>query len=106
MSFDVAVFLSALGLLAGGDPITGKYSIGGKDSRVPNTLGPSYGIDRHGLFELDASISRGDAYFGDNHSLNMTRWNKLVNDANTYGNGLFNIEAMKRNAADAVDGTL
>jgi hypothetical protein len=103
MSFDIAVFLSALGLLAGGDPVTGKYTIGGQDSRVPNTLGPSLGIDRHGLFELDASISRGDTYFGDNHSLNLTRWNKLVSDANNYGNGLFNIEAMKRNAADAVE---
>lgn len=103
MSFDIAVFLSALGLLAGGDIPTGKYSIGGADSRVPNTLGPVYGIDRHGLFEIDASISRGDRYYGDNHSFNITRWNKLVSDANTYGDGLFNIEAMKHNAADAVD---
>lgn len=104
MSYDVAVFLSALGLLAGGDIPTGKYSIGGADSRVPDTLGsPVYGIDRHGLFEIDASISRGDRYFGDNHSFNITRWNKLVSDANTYGDGYFNIEAMKHNAADAVD---
>lgn len=103
MSFDIAVFLSALGLLAGGDIPTGKYSIGGRDSRVPETLGPVYGIDRHGLFEIDASISRGDRYFGDNHSFNVTRWNKLVSDANNHGDGLFNIEAVKHNAADAVD---
>lgn len=103
MSFDVAVFLSALGLLAGGDIPTGKYSIGGADSRVPSTLGPVYGIDRHGLFEIDASVSRGDRYFGDNHSFNITRWNKLVSDANTYGNGLFNIDAVAHNAADAVE---
>lgn len=104
MSFDIAVFLSALGLLAGGDIPTGKYTIGGRDSRVPETLGvPVYGIDRHGLFEIDASISRGDRYFGDNHSFNISRWNKLVSDANTYGDGLFNIEAMKHNAADQVD---
>lgn len=103
MSFDIAIFLSAFGLLAGGDLVTGKYTIGGQDDRVPNTLGPAYGIDRHGVFELDSSISRGDRFFGDSHSLNMTRWNKLVSDANTYGDGLFNIEAMKHNAADAVD---
>jgi len=103
MSFDLAVFLSALGLLAGGDIPTGAYSIGGADSRVPNTIGPAYGIDRHGLFEIDASISRNDRYYGDNHSFNITRWNKLVSDANTYGDGLFNIEAMANNAADAVD---
>lgn len=104
MSFDIAVFLSALGLLAGGDIPTGKYSIGGQDSRVPQTLGqPVLGIDRHGLFEIDASISRGDRYYGDNHSFNITRWNKLVSDANNYGDGLFNIEAVAHNAADAVD---
>lgn len=104
MSFDIAVFLSALGLLAGGDIPTGKYTIGGRDSRVPETLGaPVYGLDRHGLFELDASVSRGDRYFGDNHSFNITRWNKLVDDANTYGGGLFNTDAVKKNAADAVD---
>nr|ANZ54413.1 heme-thiolate peroxidase HTP8 [Leptoxyphium fumago] len=104
MSFDIAVFLSALGLLAGGDIPTGKYTIGGRDSRVPETLGvPLYGLDRHGLFEIDASISRGDRYFGDNHSFNITRWNKLVSDANTYGNGLFNTDAVKHNAADQVD---
>ncbi|UZJ55619.1 hypothetical protein CBS101457_004939 [Exobasidium rhododendri] len=103
MSFDVAVFLSALGLLAGGDIVTGAYSIGGQDSRVPNTVGTAYGIDRHGLFEIDASISRGDRYFGDSHSFNISRWNKLVSDANTYGDGLFDITAVSHNAADAVD---
>lgn len=59
MSFDIAVFLSALGLLAGGDIPTGIFSIGGQSDLVPETLGePVYGIDRHGLFEIDASISR------------------------------------------------
>lgn len=103
MSYDVAIFLSVLGLLSGGDIPTGKYSIGGQDSRVPATLAPVYGIDRHGLFEVDASISRGDRYYGDNHSFNITRWNKLVSDANTYGDGLFNIDAVRENAADAVE---
>lgn len=102
IGFDLAIALSVLGLLAGGDIPTGKYSIGGADSRVPNTIGPAYGIDRHGLFEIDASISRSDRYFGDNHSFNITRWNKLVSDANTYGDGLFTIDALKRNAHDAV----
>ena len=37
--YDTCVFLSALGLVAGGDLPTGKYSIGGADSRVPNTIG-------------------------------------------------------------------
>lgn len=104
MAYDTAIFLSALGLLAGGDIPTGIYSIGGKSPLVPQTLGePVFGIDRHGLFEIDASVSREDRYYGDNHSFNITRWNKLVSDANTYGDGLFNFNAMKRNAADAVE---
>lgn len=104
MAFDIAVFLSALGLLAGGDIPTGKYSIGGASDLVPASLGePVYGIDRHGLFEIDASISRGDRYFGDNHSFNITRWNTLVSQANENGDGLFNIDAMKVNAAYQVE---
>lgn len=62
--YDTCVFLSAVGLLAGGDIVSGAYSIGGADARVPNTLGPSLGISKHGFFEVDNSISREDAYFG------------------------------------------
>jgi len=34
-SYGASVGLSALGLLAGGDLISGKYSISGADDRVP-----------------------------------------------------------------------
>lgn len=97
MAFDIAVVLSAFGLLAGGDPVTGKYSIGGQDDRVPNTLGPALGLDRHGLFELDGSISRSDKGFGDNHSFNTTKWDALIEDANTAGGGYFNADAFTQN---------
>lgn len=40
-SYDMATILSAIGLISGGDLISGKYSVGGADSRVPDTLGPS-----------------------------------------------------------------
>lgn len=80
--YDTCVFLSALGLIAGGDLPTGKYSIGGTDSRVPNTLGPALGISHHGPFEIDQSISRSDTYFGNNADFNLTRWNRLVDIAN------------------------
>ena len=85
--YDLCTVLSALGLIAGGrckssylsghsrkrskyllpragDLVSGKYSIGGADSRVPNTLGPALGISKHGTFEIDQSISRVDQYFG------------------------------------------
>lgn len=49
-TFGLGVFLSALGLIAGGDLVSGIYSIGGADSRVPNALGPALGLDKHGVF--------------------------------------------------------
>lgn len=63
--YDTCTFLSALGLLAGGDLPSGKCSIGEPDARVPNTLGLSLGISKYGFFEVDNSISREDAYFGE-----------------------------------------
>lgn len=44
-----------------------------------------------------------DRYFGDNHSFNITRWNTLVTQANDYGDGLFNFDAVAKNAAEAVE---
>ena len=58
--FNLSVFLSALGLIAGGDLASGIYSIGGADSRNPTTLGPALGLDKHGTFEIDSSITRQD----------------------------------------------
>lgn len=86
--YDTCVFLSALGLLSGGDLPSGKYSIGGADPRVPDTLGPSLGISRHGFFEVDNSISRVDSYFGNQADFNLDRFNRLVNITQKY-NGQF-----------------
>jgi len=86
--YDTCTFLSGLGLLTGGDLPSGKYSIGGADSRVPNTLGPSLGISRHGFFEVDNSISREDAYFGNQADFRLDRFNRLVGIADKY-NGEF-----------------
>lgn len=86
--YDTCVFLSALGLLAGGDIATGKYSIGGMDSRVPNTLGPALGISHHGPFEIDQSISRQDTFFGNNANFQLGRFNNIRKIANKNG-GMF-----------------
>ncbi|KAI1328377.1 hypothetical protein F5Y16DRAFT_398547 [Xylariaceae sp. FL0255] len=89
--FSLSVFLSAVGLLAGGDLVTGKYSIGGADSRVPNTLGPALGLDKHGVFEIDGSITREDVYFGNNANFLLQRWDEYVAISDKYG-GLFGPE--------------
>ena len=94
--FSLSVFLSALGLMAGGDLVSGIYSIGGADSRVPNTLGPALGLDKHGGFEIDGSITRQDVYFGNNANFLLQRWNEYVSESKAQG-GEFNL------AANAVD---
>ncbi|KAL9114864.1 MAG: hypothetical protein Q9227_001107 [Pyrenula ochraceoflavens] len=33
-------------------------------------------LNRHNFIEIDGSLSRGDAYFGDNHSFNQTIFNQ------------------------------
>ncbi|KAL1847336.1 hypothetical protein Plec18170_008688 [Paecilomyces lecythidis] len=83
--FDLSVFLSALALLAGGDLLTGIYSIGGEDARVPNTLGPAPGMSSHGVFEIDGSITREDTYFGNNANFILQRWDEYVEIANRHG---------------------
>ena len=94
--FGLSVFLSALGLIAGGDLVTGKYTIGGADPRVPNTIGPAGGLSKHGVFEIDGSITREDVNFGNNANFLLQRWNEYVNEAKAQG-GLFNLQT---NAVD------
>ena len=74
--------------MAGGDLITGKYSIGGADARVPNTIGPALGLDKHGVFEIDGSITREDVHFGNNANFLLQRWDEYVSISDKYG-GLF-----------------
>ena len=90
--YDTCAFLSGLGLLSGGDLVTGIYSIGGEDKRVPNTLGVAPGISFHGPFEIDQSISRIDSYFGNQANFHLPRFNQLVADANANG-GEFGFDA-------------
>ncbi|CAF9916746.1 hypothetical protein IMSHALPRED_003283 [Imshaugia aleurites] len=87
--YSLSVFLSALGLLAGGDLVSGLYTIGGADARVPNTIGPAGGLDKHGVFEIDGSITRQDVYFGNNANFLLQRWQEYVNETSQTG-GLFN----------------
>lgn len=94
--YSLSVFLSALGLMAGGDLVSGKYTIGGADARVPNTIGPAGGLDKHGVFEIDGSITREDVHFGNNANFLLQRWQEYVNETSQTG-GLFN---QKLNAID------
>ncbi|KXN91485.1 Aromatic peroxygenase [Leucoagaricus sp. SymC.cos] len=93
MEYTTAMIIAYGGLLVDGNVVTNLLSIGGKTSKTgadppaPATVG---GLDTHGPFEGDASITRGDAYFGDNHSFNETLFGELVDESNKYGAGKYN----------------
>lgn len=97
--YDTCIFLSAVGLLSGGDLPSGMYSIGGADARVPNTLGPSLGISHHGFFEIDNSISREDAFFGNQANFNLTRFEAVVETTKAFG-GEFGNSAFAQERVD------
>ncbi|TFK26066.1 Cloroperoxidase [Coprinopsis marcescibilis] len=80
-------------LILEGNVVTDLLSIGGKTSRTgPDAPPPASigGISHHGTFEGDASITRGDAFFGDNHSFNQVLFDQFVDFSNRFGNGFYN----------------
>jgi len=42
------------------------------------------GFNYHGAIESDASLTRGDYFWGDDHTINMTKWGELVALADGY----------------------
>ena len=75
MENGIARFVTYAAHLVDGNLVTDLVSIGGKtgntgkDTPSPAIIG---GMNNHGTFEGDASLTRGDAFFGDNHNLNQT----------------------------------
>ncbi|KAK4701103.1 unspecific peroxygenase, partial [Phenoliferia sp. Uapishka_3] len=96
-AFDICTGLAALGLLAGGDIVSGKMTIAGPDSRVPNTLGQNQGIAVHGPFEIDGSITRADTYFGNNIAYQPDRFDAWYALANETSDGMFDTDTMSAN---------
>lgn len=90
MGNNLAKFLTYTAMLVDGNPISNRcvrsplvtvqlkcisMSIGAASPQGTGTLPePAVvgGLDTHGLFEGDASMTRNDAFFGDNHSFNET----------------------------------
>jgi len=96
MGNDLAVFVTYAALLVDGNPITNLLSIGGKtpltgiDPPKPAIVG---GLDTHAVFEGDTSMTRGDAFFGDNHSFNETLFDQFISFSNKFGDGEYNLTA-------------
>ncbi|KAF8504016.1 Chloroperoxidase [Gautieria morchelliformis] len=94
MGNDIAVFVTYAAFLVDGNLITNRMSIGGKtpltgpDPPPPAIVG---GLDTHAVFEGDASMTRGDAFFGDNHSFNETQFDEFSSFSQRFGAGKYNL---------------
>ncbi|RXW15744.1 heme-thiolate peroxidase [Candolleomyces aberdarensis] len=89
-----AIFVTYLAHLMNGNLVTDLLSIGGKTRKTgPDPPPPAHagGFNVHGTFEGDAGMTRGDAFFGDNHSFNQTLFDKFVDFSNRYGDGYYNL---------------
>lgn len=94
MGNDLAVFTTYGAMLVDGNLITNLLSIGGKSARTgPDPPEPAIvgGLNTHAVFEGDASMTRGDAFFGDNHSFNETLFSEFSSFSNRYGAGNYNL---------------
>lgn len=86
MAPDLALFLAVVSIALAGDPVSGRWSIGG--SFTPTLpLFPATGIaGTHNAYEGDASIVRGDAYLNDGRVgvFQMRSWEHLYQLAEEY----------------------
>ncbi|KIJ34055.1 hypothetical protein M422DRAFT_263846 [Sphaerobolus stellatus SS14] len=94
MGNDIAIFVTYAAMLVDGNLVTNLLSIGGKssltgtDPPAPAIVG---GLNTHAVFEGDASTTRADAFFGDNHSFNESLFQELVSFSNKFGAGNYNL---------------
>ncbi|RXW14876.1 heme-thiolate peroxidase [Candolleomyces aberdarensis] len=81
MEHGTAVFLTHAAHLVDGNLVTDLLSIGEKTSKTgPDPPAPAIvgGLNTHAVFEGDVSMTRGDFFFGDNHSFNQTLFDQVL----------------------------
>ncbi|TFK24483.1 Cloroperoxidase [Coprinopsis marcescibilis] len=94
MENKLARFTTYFAMILDGNLVTDLISIGGKtpltgvDPPLPAIVG---GMTNHGTFEGDASVTRADSFFGDNHSFNQTLFDQFKDFSEEYGNGFYNM---------------
>ncbi|CAD6574458.1 MAG: hypothetical protein ASARMPREDX12_006596 [Alectoria sarmentosa] len=90
VGYDLAVLLAVVGVGLTGDPVTEKMSIGcdatSRTSATGSLLGSEGGLDSHNKFEGDASLTRADFFFGDDHTFNGTYFAQMTELAYNGGN--------------------
>ncbi|CAA7262403.1 unnamed protein product [Cyclocybe aegerita] len=94
MENSIAIFVTYGAHLVDGNVITDLLSIGrktpltGPDPPPPAIVG---GLNTHAVFEGDASMTRGDDFFGNNHDFNATLFDQFVDFSNRFGGGKYNL---------------
>ncbi|RXW13620.1 hypothetical protein EST38_g12234 [Candolleomyces aberdarensis] len=94
MEPNTARFVTYAAHLVDGNLVTDLLSIGEKTRKTgPDPPAPAIvgGLNTHAVFEGDASMTRADFFFGDNHSLNRTLFDQFVNFSNRFGGGFYNL---------------
>ncbi|KAN0097127.1 heme-thiolate peroxidase [Tylopilus felleus] len=90
MGYQFASFLTYSAFIVDGNVLTNKMSIGANTTQDGRSVP---GIDTHGNFEGDASITRQDYYLGNNFYFNEGLFQVLVHAAHAVGGGAVTIEA-------------
>ncbi|KAH6903683.1 Chloroperoxidase [Coprinopsis sp. MPI-PUGE-AT-0042] len=94
MENKVARFTAYVNHLVDGNLVTDLISIGDQTIKTGFPLPPPAlvgGMNNHGTFEGDASLTRGDAFFGDNHNFNPELFEQFKNFSSVFGGGFFNL---------------
>ncbi|KAF9448598.1 aromatic peroxygenase precursor [Macrolepiota fuliginosa MF-IS2] len=87
-----ASFITYAAHLVDGNIVTDLLSIGATNPKTgtpPPAPAIAGGLDTHKVYEGDASLTRADAYWGDNHSFNQTLFDELLSFMDKYGGGRY-----------------
>jgi len=102
IDYELGAVLALISTSLSGDLITGRLSLGGKDSRTM-LLGPLQGLisnepglNGHNLFEADTSLTRYDYYLndGDNYSFQGDLFKRMEDLADSEGGGRHNAASL------------
>ncbi|PPQ76437.1 hypothetical protein CVT24_013315 [Panaeolus cyanescens] len=94
MQFQTALLVTYAAFIVDGNVITNLLSIGGKSPKTgedPPHPALVAGLNTHAVFEGDASMTRNDFFFGNNHDFNETLFQDFIDLSNDFGAGKYNL---------------
>ncbi|KAG6373771.1 heme-thiolate peroxidase [Boletus reticuloceps] len=103
MGWQFASFLAYSVFVADGNHLTNLMTIGANTTINGQSTA---GMNIHGNFEGDASLTRGDAFFGDNFNFNEKSFDAFSVAANKVGGGVVNLDAAVLNRAIRINDSI